>query len=665
MKQTYTKTIATKLFVFMLGFAMLFSAALPASTARAATIDDLQTQINTLLAQIAVLQAQLQGSASSNVACPYTWTRSLSIGATGADVMRLQQFLNGSADTQVAFSGVGSKGMETQYYGPLTAAAVSKFQMKYRSDVLTPLGLVNPTGYFGPSSIAKANMLCKTVVVVPPTNNDDDDSDDSPSEENKNEAYLRNFKVASGDDTNLEENQQDARIMDVEFDVEDGDVTINRVDVAFTHVLGDEDDPWDTFESVSIWVGSKKVAEVDTDNRSDWSDIDSDTYRLRISGLDIDVDQADTAEFSVGVTLANGIDGTDTGVSWDVYIPDEGIRVRDELNLTQYIGSDSDIVNIDINEEGSEDELAVRSSDDDPEATTLKLEQSGNSDWMTVFAFDLDTDDSENDIIINELPVALTVSTGTVNTFMRDVRVKIGNKTFDDVTITDGATNNMVFDFDDNDFVIDAGDRVTVEVQVEFKALAALYEGTTIQGSASATNIDAEGADDLEANQLSGSATGDLHVLRTKGAVIDLTSTSQTLKTNVANDISDDEGIFTIKFDVTAFESDLYINRTAATGTTLGTAGVNYLMEDSVGNAVSTGNTSASLSSNASLSGNRYRVPEGSTKTFTLTVVYDPASSGFYRLQLYSFNSATTNADPTIQQKTVPESRYETDPLSI
>jgi len=84
----------------------------------------------------------------------------LAQGTSNAEVMRLQQFLNMDPDTRVAAAGsVGSAGMETQYYGPATAAAVSKFQVKYRAEVLTPNGLVNPTGYFGPSSRAKANAL--------------------------------------------------------------------------------------------------------------------------------------------------------------------------------------------------------------------------------------------------------------------------------------------------------------------------------------------------------------------------------------------------------------------------------------------------------------------------------------------------------------------------
>ncbi|MBI1998719.1 MAG: hypothetical protein HYS73_00065 [Parcubacteria group bacterium] len=109
------------------------------------------------------------GGTVGATACPYTWTRSLKQGDTGADVMKLQKFLNSSADTKVASSGAGSPGSETSTFGPATKAAVMKWQDKYKSEVLTPVGLSAGTGYFGTMSVAKANDLCKGTVATTPT----------------------------------------------------------------------------------------------------------------------------------------------------------------------------------------------------------------------------------------------------------------------------------------------------------------------------------------------------------------------------------------------------------------------------------------------------------------------------------------------------------------
>lgn len=89
-----------------------------------------------------------------------SFTKSFDIGATDPEVVRIQQFLNThSPETRVAQSGIGSIGNETNYYGSKTFLAVWAFQQRYKADILTPVGLVSPTGFWGESTRAKANML--------------------------------------------------------------------------------------------------------------------------------------------------------------------------------------------------------------------------------------------------------------------------------------------------------------------------------------------------------------------------------------------------------------------------------------------------------------------------------------------------------------------------
>lgn len=83
------------------------------------------------------------------------FARDLSHGNTGSDVRVLQQFLNQDEQTRLAETGPGSPGKETDYFGTLTANAVSRYQELHRDSVLTPLGLSNGTGYFGKSTRAE------------------------------------------------------------------------------------------------------------------------------------------------------------------------------------------------------------------------------------------------------------------------------------------------------------------------------------------------------------------------------------------------------------------------------------------------------------------------------------------------------------------------------
>lgn len=67
--------------------------------------------------------------------------RNLFFGATGTDVLELQRALNRIGFT-VNETGAGSPGMETQYYGTSTQAAVTRFQLSF--------GIAPAFGYFGP-----------------------------------------------------------------------------------------------------------------------------------------------------------------------------------------------------------------------------------------------------------------------------------------------------------------------------------------------------------------------------------------------------------------------------------------------------------------------------------------------------------------------------------
>lgn len=645
---TIANNLVAKLSVAFVTVAMFFTMVAPA---QAQTAEELQQMINDLLAQIASLQGQVGTGGSAAGVCPYTWTRTLNTGATGADVMKLQQFLNADADTRVAVTGAGSAGMETQYYGPATGAAVAKFQAKYRTDILSPLGLVNPTTFFGNSTMAKANALCASAPTTPTT------PGGSTTELKGGEASLEGLEARDGDDTDLEEGQEDAPVADFEFDVEDGDVEINRIDVVFDGSASTETDAWKIFETVSIWVDGEMIAEEDADAKSDWMDDKptDDEHTMRFSGLDWVVREGETAEFTVAVTVANSVKNTPE--TWTVYIDTDGIRAVDGAGIQNYIGDASETVDFEINEEGEDDELIVKASSNDPKASTLQVEDNKKSGWMNIFTFRLDTDDSVNDITVDKIPVTITVANDTFGDIVNDLRLVIDGDEYDDWSYATGtaASNTVVVLFDlDDELVIDAGDEVEAELEVEFKALA--VEGSTISAQVTgnnADNIDAEGADTLDATQLSGAASGKTHTLRTSGIQVDLESKSAVV--TAVDGATNDYATFRIEFDVTAFEQDVYISTNVATATT-------WEVQDSSGaDLAGTGTSTPTFDSTADVDGDYFVVDQGQTETFTLEVTYLPGvANQAARLQLLTVEFAATGVDPTSTWDAEPLSTYRT-----
>lgn len=655
-------SVASKLFVAFVAAAMLFTLVTPA---KAATAEELQQMINDLLAQVATLQGQLGQGGSTPVAsgvCPYTWTRSLTTGDSGMDVMKLQQFLNADPDTRVAATGVGSAGMETQYFGGLTAAAVSKFQLKYRSDVLSPLGLVNATGYFGPSSMAKANMLCTSAMTDDSDDSMDDaddsmdDSDDSDSSvELSGEASLGDTDLKDGDDTDIEEGQDDAPVAEFEVEFTNGDAKISRIDVELD-ASGTEEDAWDTFSSVSLWVDGDKVAEMDADSENDWL---NDEKTLRFSGLDIVSMEDDTTVITIGVTTANSIDNLPA--TWNVDVT--SIRYVDADDVTTTEDPAVATTDFTISEAGADDELLIKSSSADPDATTLAVETSSNSDWYTVFAFDLDTDDSTNDILVDTITATVTVSGDVYNQVVNDAQLVIDGQTFDDFTVANGTTATATLTFDiDKDLEIAAGDRVTAELQLEFTKVTGNYsEGQTVVANVNETGWAAEGADDLTVGtQLDGSATGETHTLRSSGVIVEPSTTSADTQGD-----TDATGIFTIKFDVTAFEGDFYVAENATSTNASGDGGVYFSVEGPTGFSATTSGVLASTADEETTG--VFTVREGETETFTLTVTVDTDTTGQHRVLLndiwYSASSdgvTSVKTDPA-----TPASDYRTDYVNV
>ncbi len=198
----YTKpSMKMKLLIMSISAIVLGALMIPTVSTAATTAE----VIASIQSQIAALQAQLNtllisnGTSENTAKCVFD--RNLTVGASGADVVCLQNYLTGTG--HFSFNG-GSTGT----FGPITRTAVSAWQ--------TANGIVPAVGYFGPISIAKYNALG---IVITPT------LTPTTTPVTVNNAKLTSNNPAS---TPVTKNASNVKMLDVKFD---GNGTVDSLSV--------------------------------------------------------------------------------------------------------------------------------------------------------------------------------------------------------------------------------------------------------------------------------------------------------------------------------------------------------------------------------------------------------------------------------------------------
>lgn len=148
--------------IFFYGLAIIFVLSpvfVSAQSSDDAEIQALLIQIQGLIAIVEDLQSKLAlfGGVSQD---SFTFTRDLSLGQSGVDVLMLQRTLNESG-AHVADSGPGSPGNETDYFGSKTKAAVKRFQNNHAFEILLPQNLVEGNGIVGQRTREALNAILR------------------------------------------------------------------------------------------------------------------------------------------------------------------------------------------------------------------------------------------------------------------------------------------------------------------------------------------------------------------------------------------------------------------------------------------------------------------------------------------------------------------------
>jgi len=634
-----------------------------ASSASALTSADIQ-----LLVSLGVIPADKAAAAmavaDNNVAvgnatgsCGFTYTRNLTLGSTGADVVALQTYLEGKG-TLVIPAGV-SKG----YFGPLTRSALASYQAS--------AGIAPAVGYFGPITMGRVTADC--VVTGGGDNNNGGNNADLKGGEASLTDYDRDSKYTNED---LEEGDT-AMVFGAEFDVEDGDARIERIDVQVQAATANvEDEPWKQIESIALYINGEMVDEMDVDDEDDWSEENgvsslstNDAYEIRFSGLSEVVREDETAEIEIEITASDRIDDGDLDSTWSIFIPENGIRAIDGEGIDQYTGDEDEVTEFTI-EAADDGDLSIRESDDDPDSAILIVDEDDDSVDYEVFRFEINNEDA--DIFLNEMTIIASTSDDDIDDVISQLMVMIDGEEFDyDTASTSAGIGEFVFEFEDNDdeIPVEEDEDIEVVVMVEFNQTGSngsnYAEGTSIQfgiGRIDGANYGAdfllaEGQQSGDATTVSGQQESSTHVLRIEGIVAEGVSKSATVdKPDLVT--QEETGVFEIEVQLTALEDDAwipaYVAQTAST-----TAGFTFEItgDTFAGNVVQ---AFISDDSTDTRTNNRLKISEGSSERFTVYVELDPSATGSYGIELKEINFSSTSAGTLVEYDVPNESEFET-----
>jgi hypothetical protein len=622
--------------------AMSFASFAPA--AKALTADE-------IAAQIAALQAQLAALGGGNAAAGATFTMDLTIGSSGAEVTALQNWLISKGHSIPAGA--------TGYFGAQTQAALAAFQAAN--------GISPAAGYFGPITRAKVNGMAGGGAAGGNADNGGLSGGAGSVDTYELMASLNNEEVG--------EDEEDVEVAGLEVEADDGsDIALTAVRLVFVQSDDNSGDASEDFEDVvsevSIWLDGEEVGRVDGDTFTDKND-----YTKTISLDDAVIDAGETGELVVAVSGASRIDSDDLDSGWNVDF--RQIRFEDADGASISEDPSTGVREFDIVSFASAADIELKISEDDDDindARTIEVDANDDTDDVEVLSFTVEAE-GDSDITIDSFVVSVTSTEATGNDpddLISALHLVVDGDEVASETLSTADSDNSqeAVVFDDLDWTIDAGDTVSVVITADFFSTSdTLDAGDTVsfavtEAQTNSSDFDAEDetGENLSDSEITGSASSGAFDLQSAGLQVSFVSASETVTTG--NSANDDAGTFVIKYNVSAFGSDVYVGRSANVTTassianstvTSGTDGGAVLYVIEAGGSATVPSPATLYSDTVvcntgsgvtEASSNNYKVNENKSTECTLTVSKTDASTsagGLYRVLLKAIGWATTD----------------------
>ena len=460
------------------------------------------------------------------------------------------------------------------------------------------------------------------------------------------------------------EGESDAKVLAIELEADNGsDLAIQNFKINLTMDGSGSTRPNKYMDKVTVWEGTKEVGSADI---SDFTKNGTD-YSKNISLSNAVVKDGQKAKFYVSVDALENIDSGDLGQDWLISV--DSVRFSDAsgavITSTDYELGDTVAFSFEDLATSGDLEAKLSKASDSPAAQVVEADSTSDTNGVSLLKFKIKAEGS--DMTIDNIELDVTPTGANANEIVKQYTLLMDGEemdgeeidSIDATSITSTSTGQIEFTDLEDDISIDEGHTVEFTVAADINDFGGSFgAGDSIKVSFTAANfddttntvIDDVNGDTVEASDRSGSALGETQTFYENGLMFSLVSTSASVTTvgdASATTPTSDTGTFTIKYKLTAFGSDISVDKSCVeNGSQSAGEGVSYIITNAGSNS-----TVCSVSSTADTNpddSNAWIIEDGSSETFTLTVAATASADHFAKVYLESINydEDTTDTSP-------------------
>lgn len=511
---------------------------------------------------------------------------------------------------------------------------------------------------------------------------DDDDDDDDDDDLEGGAGSVEEYKLLSTyNNEEVGQGSEDVKVYGMSIEADDAsDLGIQAMKLVFNEGTAASDFE-DYATEVAIWQGDTELARLDASEFTD----DNDWTKTVSFDDQAFIGAGEVESFYVTVSGIDNLDTNDATDSWTLdvtsvrFLDAQGAIISEDPTLdTRTFSFENFATAADI-------ELKFSTGDETiNDAHVIDIDATDDTNDVPILSVEVEVEGDSN-LTMDALPVNFDVAAGNVDDQATafylyvdgeqagQVSVGSGSDCIEEMTangdcLTVGTAETYLFD--DLDLTLEAGQTYDFEIKADLLSIAdGVVDGDTIAANISNTlndnqpvygfDVEDEDGEDLDDDDTTGSVTGEAHALYDTGIYVTLVSVDSEVTyvadPNVPTDA--DQATYTIKFDVEAFGADAYIDEDADEDL----AGV-VANEYTVSNASNT--ATEVFTSTADHETNSYLVEEGTTETFTLTVVLAATADNFADVTLTTVGWAATDVTYT-DAYTFNLDEFQTDPVYL